>query len=78
MSNEVLSFEAAITELESVVERLEAGKVALDESLSLYERGMQLVKLCNGYLEDAERRVSAVCGTDGALRTEPFEGEVAP
>ena len=78
VSGDKMSFEVAITELQSVVERLEAGKVALDESLALYERGMQLVKLCNGYLDDAERRVSAVRVQDGTLVTEPFSEEVAP
>ena len=67
MTKKELTFEAALAELQSVVERLEAGKVSLDESLALYERGMELVGFCNGRLDVAEQRVSAVKMTaDGA------------
>ena len=73
-----LTFEEALAELQSVVERLEAGKVPLEESLSLYERGMELVKLCNARLDAAERRVSAVCPDRDEVATEPFDTEVKP
>ena len=72
------SFEEALAELQSVVERLEAGKVPLEESLSLYERGMELIKLCNERLDKAERRVSAVVAGPDGVTTEPFEAEVKP
>ena len=78
MAKEELSFEQAIAELQSVVEQLEEGKVPLSMSLSLYERGMELVKICNTYLDDAERRVSAVRTFGEGVVTEPFAGEVAP
>ncbi len=55
-----LTFEAAITELQEVVDKLEAGKVALEESLALYERGVALTKICNERLEAAEQRISVV------------------
>ena len=78
MANEKeISFEEAISELQSVVDRLEAGKVALEESLALYERGVALVKICNERLDAAQQRVSAVRldGTEPLL--ESFHGEVA-
>ena len=75
MTKKEMSFEAAMLELQSVVERLEAGKVSLEESLALYERGMELVTLCNARLDTAEQRVSAVkLGPDG-LQLQPFAGE---
>lgn len=72
MEKKEMSFELALAELQSVVERLEAGKVSLEESLTLYERGMELVALCNKQLDTAEQRVSAVkLGADGVEST-PF------
>ena len=76
--NKEISFEEALAELQSVVERLEAGKVPLEESLSLYERGTELIKLCNARLDAAERRVSAVCPDRDEVVTEPFDTEVKP
>ena len=63
-----ITFEAAIAELGEVVEKLEAGKVALEESLALYERGVALTKICNERLDAAEQRVRAV-RSDGELVT---------
>jgi exodeoxyribonuclease VII small subunit len=51
------SFEQLFQELEATVQKLEAGNLALDESLTLYERGMQLAKQCNDQLDSAELRI---------------------
>lgn len=72
-----ISFEQAIAELQGVVERLEAGKVALEDALALYERGVALVKICNDRLDLAQQRVSAVRFDGKELTTEPFGAEVA-
>ena len=74
MANKDLPFEKALTELESVVERLENGQAGLDESLALFEEGMKLVRHCNDCLEKAEQRVAAVRLTEDGAVTEPFEG----
>ena len=72
MTKKEISFEEALNELQSVVERLEAGKAPLEESLALYERGVELVTLCNQRLDSAEQRVNALkLGKDG-VQTEPF------
>jgi exodeoxyribonuclease VII small subunit len=55
-----LSFEQAMKELESVVDRLEHGDVPLDESISLYERGAALKKRCEEELKRAEEKVAAI------------------
>ena len=52
-----LSFELAIEELESIVKRLEDGKVALEESVAIYERGDALNRRCEDLLRRAEARV---------------------
>ena len=53
----IKDFEAAIAELESIVKKLEEGDLALERSLELYERGVQLSRFCHARLEEAERRI---------------------
>jgi exodeoxyribonuclease VII small subunit len=53
----IQDFEAAIAELETIVKKLEEGDLALEQSLSLYERGVQLSRFCHSRLEEAERRI---------------------
>ena len=55
-----LSFEKAIEELESIVKRLEEGKVPLEESVAIYERGEALKKRCEELLRQAEARVEKI------------------
>ncbi|MEM6972170.1 MAG: exodeoxyribonuclease VII small subunit [Pseudomonadota bacterium] len=70
-----LSFEAALAELNEVVDRLEGGEVALDESIRLYERGEALRQHCEKALDAAELKVEKiVAGRDGAARTAAFDG----
>ncbi len=55
-----LSFERAIEELESIVKRLEDGKVPLEESVAIYERGEALKRRCEELLHQAEARVQKI------------------
>ena len=55
-----LPFERAIEELESIVKRLEEGKVPLEESVAIYERGEALKKRCQELLDQAEARVQKI------------------
>ena len=55
-----LTFEKAIEELESIVTRLESGKVPLEESVTMYERGEALKKRCEDLLRAAEARVEKI------------------
>lgn len=73
---EEMSFEEAMKELESVVDALERGDVALDQSISLYERGAALKKRCEAELKRAEEKVAAITlDADGApTGTKPVEG----
>ncbi len=52
-----LSYEQARAELEEVVRRLEAGGVPLEESLALWERGEELARICQSWLDGARRRL---------------------
>ena len=67
-----MSFEDALTELEQIVRRLEAGQVKLDEAIQSYERGAQLKRHCEQKLDEAQQRVERiVIGPDGAVTAEP-------
>lgn len=72
---EEMSFETAMAELEKVVGQLERGDVALEESISLYERGAALKKRCEAKLNEAQEKVAAITlDADGQPKgTEPFE-----
>ena len=70
-----LSFERAIEELESIVTRLEGGRVPLEESVAIYERGEALKRRCEELLRQAEARVDKIT-TDAsgqATGTEPLD-----
>ena len=55
-----MPFERAIEELETIVKRLEEGKVPLEESVTIYERGEALKKRCEELLRQAEARVEKI------------------
>jgi exodeoxyribonuclease VII small subunit len=55
-----LPFETALKELEEIVQKLEGGKVPLEESITLYERGELLKKRCETLLRAAESRVEKI------------------
>ena len=55
-----MNFETALAELESIVEKLEGGKVDLDSSIAIYERGRQLREHCEAKLKDAEARIEKI------------------
>lgn len=70
---EQLSFEAALARLEETVRLLESGNVPLDDSLSLFEEGIALVKLCNNKLDTAEQKVVKLkLVEDGSAVEEPM------
>ena len=63
-----LSFEAAIARLEEIVRALEQGSAPLDQSLTLFEEGVSLVKLCNEKLDAAEQKVKILTqNADGTV-----------
>ena len=72
-----LTFEAALAELETIVERLEAGKVDLEESIAIYERGEKLKAHCEKLLKLAEERIEKITlKADGTpAGTEPLDVE---
>jgi len=72
-----LPFEKALAELESIVQRLEKGDVALEESIQIYERGEALKRRCETLLREAEARVEKITSdaSGNATSTEPLDGK---
>jgi exodeoxyribonuclease VII small subunit len=67
------SFEAAMAELESIVNDMEAGKLSLEDSLAGYKRGAELLSFCRTRLDDAQQQVRIL--EDGALKPFAAAGE---
>lgn len=66
-----MSFEAALQELESIVEKLDSGNVDLDQSINIYTRGAQLKSHCEQKLRAAQERVDKIVNQNGSLGTQP-------
>ena len=66
----IKDFEAALAELDGLVKKLEEGDLSLEQSLALYERGIQLSRFCHARLEEAERRIE-VLTERGELKPAP-------
>ncbi len=65
---EKMKFEDLLLKLESIVEKLEKGDLSLEESLSAYEEGIKLSKICLKQLNEAERRIEILTrGEDGTI-----------
>ncbi len=74
---EEIKFEDALTRLEEIVEKLEEGDLPLEESLSVFEEGIKLSRVCAKLLNEAERKVEILTkGEDGQLIAKPFEEEL--
>ena len=71
-----LSFEAALAQLEAIVESMESGEVPLAELLAKFEEGTKLLKVCEIRLKDAELKIEQLKKQkDGTLTFEKFETE---
>jgi exodeoxyribonuclease VII small subunit len=67
-------FEAALAELESIVQRLEQGELPLEESLRQFERGVALTRSCQKALRQAEQKIRVLSkGADGELVEQDFD-----
>ncbi|HET6472948.1 MAG TPA: exodeoxyribonuclease VII small subunit [Pseudomonadales bacterium] len=70
---QTIDFEAALEELEALVERMETGELSLEESLRAFERGVALTRNCQRALKDAELRVRALTESGGELSLEDID-----
>ena len=73
-----MSVEAALKELETIVEKLERGDVSLDDAVAAYERGTELKRHCQNRLDEAKMRVDAIRAQKASADAEaitPFDSE---
>jgi exodeoxyribonuclease VII small subunit len=75
MEEKQLSFEEATVRLEEIVKNMENGKIPLAESLTLFEEGVSLVKLCNDMLDSAEQKVNILLKTPDGFTEADYVGE---
>lgn len=75
MSKKTFRFEDALHELETLVERMEQGDLSLENALKTFERGIQLSRLCQNALQDAEQKVQILLEENGQLQLKPFVPE---
>lgn len=70
-----LSFEDAMKELDTIVQKLEEGNIELEEALSIYKRGVELSQLCHTKLKNAEDQLTKVLTDEGEVDFDVSEGE---
>ena len=71
--NDDLAFEDALNKLETYVRQLEQGDLTLEDSLNIFEEGMELAKFCSKKLDDAEQKIQLVLEKDGDIIKTDYE-----
>lgn len=77
---ENLNFEESLSELETIVQRLEQGELSLEDSMALFERGLNLSHNSQVKLKDAEQKIEILLEQDGKQVLTPFsapEGNIS-
>lgn len=72
---EEIKFEEAIKKLEEISKELENGELGLDESVSKFEEGMKLSKICTKMLNEAEKRINILINNGDEITEENFTPE---
>ena len=74
MAKKKATFEEALSQLETIAEQIERGKIGLEESIDKYEEGMALVKHCRQILSKAENKIQQLQQrADGTLEPASFK-----
>ena len=69
------TFEESLGRLEVIVREMESGELSLEQMMSGFEEGTQLVKVCTTRLNEVERKIEKLVKKDGEVVTEPFDME---
>ena len=77
LTNDRIDFEQAMQRLEDIVKKMEEGNVSLDNALELFEKGVNLIKLCQKKISSAEQKVALLIQDSQDIFLEPFQDEVA-
>lgn len=70
MTDNEMTFEAAMKQLEEIVKKLEAGDVPLEKAISYYQKGMDLAKICHQKLTSVQKQMTTILNEHGEL--DPF------
>jgi exodeoxyribonuclease VII small subunit len=70
-----INFEAALTELEQLVERLEKGDISLEDSLKEFERGIELTRVCQQALKEAEQKIQVLVEKNTQAELQSFDSQ---
>jgi exodeoxyribonuclease VII small subunit len=73
MKDKEMTYESAIAELRDIVKQLNEGKASLDDSIKLYNRGIELSKFCSAKLDEAEQKI--LIYNKDQDETQPFDVE---
>jgi len=68
-------FNKGLLELEDIVNKMESGELELEESLKLFEKGVELTRKCQSALNQAEQRISVLTADDNYQSSEPLTPE---
>jgi len=70
------SFEDAVHELKAIIDKLESGNVSLEESLTIFEKGVDLITFCHKKLNEVQKRVQILVeNADGHILLKDFDSE---
>lgn len=70
------SFEQAVNELENIVEKLERGELSLDESIGMFQRGIELSRYCSKTLDEIEKKITILIEDEqGCIKEQTFASE---
>ena len=71
-----MSYEIAMAQLKELANQLESGELTLDESLDVYAKAVELIKLCNKKLQDTQKEMTVLVETfEGEMKEVPFKEE---
>jgi exodeoxyribonuclease VII small subunit len=70
-----IDFEQSLSQLESLVEKLENSEFTLEQSLQAFEQGVKLTRQCQQALSQAEQKVQLLIEENGQSTPVPFEGD---
>ena len=63
-----MTFEESMNSLEDVIKKLESETTSLEEMIKLYEKGIELTRICKNHLKDAEQRVTTLVKDNNQLK----------
>ena len=73
MAEKTIDFEKSLERLETIVDEMEGGELALEEMIKHFEEGSKLVTLCSKKLTEVEQKIEKLVKKGDGLGTEPFE-----